>query len=151
MTYEHDKVTGKVIRFDKPRGTIDYNELAPTWKDPATAAKHNRASGWWSSSSPTHTVQHEIGHVKDAMHGLRGYSGLMPWGVASSERSKAKSVAGRVSNYAKTNEAEFVAEVYAGLRAGKRYDREVMRAYREVQRLPATPAARRRSRLRKPK
>ena len=57
-------------------------------------------------------------------------------------------LARRVSRYATTNPSEFIAETYAGLRTGRRYDYQVMSAYREAQGLPSRPAARRRSRRR---
>ncbi len=62
-----------------------------------------------------------------------------------------RSLAKRVSQYATTNPAEFIAETYAGLRTGRRYDFQVMRAYREAMGLSPNPAARRRSRVRRPK
>lgn len=58
-----------------------------------------------------------------------------------------KSVASRVSKYATTSPAEFIAETYAGLKTGRRYDRQVMSAYREAMGLSPRPEARRRSRL----
>ena len=58
-------------------------------------------------------------------------------------------LARRVSRYATTNPSEFVAETYAGLRTGRRYDYQVMGAYREAQGLSQKPAARRRSRVRR--
>lgn len=60
---------------------------------------------------------------------------------------KLENIAGRVSQYAATSPAEFIAETYAGLRTGRKYDREVMRAYRIALGLPAKPPARLRSRL----
>lgn len=47
-----------------------------------------------------------------------------------------KKIASRVSKYATTHPAEFVAETYAGRRTGRRYDSQVMRAYREARDLP---------------
>ena len=55
-------------------------------------------------------------------------------------------LARRVSRYATTSPSEFIAETYAGLRTGRRYDFQVMRAYREAMGLSPNPAARRRSR-----
>lgn len=56
-------------------------------------------------------------------------------------------LARRVSSYAATSSPEFVAETYGGLKTGRRYDAQVMRAYREEMGLSPRPAARRRSRL----
>ena len=60
-------------------------------------------------------------------------------------------LARRVSRYATTNPSEFIAETYAGLKTGRRYDYQVMRAYREAMGLSPNPAARRRSRVRRAK
>ena len=69
------------------------------------------------------------------------------YGKADQKRSLAR----RVSGYATTSPAEFIAETYAGLKTGRRYDFQVMRAYREAMGLSPTPAARRRSRVRRAK
>lgn len=58
-----------------------------------------------------------------------------------------QNLARRVSRYATRSPSEFIAETYAGLRTGRKYDREVMAAYREAMGLSAKPPARMRSRL----
>jgi hypothetical protein len=73
-----------------------------------------------------------------------------PWSNNHGSKGQAlKAVARRVSRYAATAPGEFVAETYAGIKTGRRYDYQVMRAYREVQGLSPKPAARRRSRVRR--
>jgi hypothetical protein len=95
-------------------------------------------------------LYHEIGHSRDKRLSLPGYA--RNWGTAySGTKQETKAIARRVSRYATTNPAEFIAETYAGLKTGRRYDFQVMRAYREAMGLSPTPAARRRSRLRRSK
>gem|GEM_PF-5131015 len=58
-------------------------------------------------------------------------------------------LARRVSRYATYSPSEFIAETYAGRRTGRKYDHQVMRAYREAMGLPKT-SVRRTVRRRKP-
>ena len=46
--------------------------------------------------------------------------------------TRAKQLAARVSQYATVNPAELVAEVFAGTRAGKLYDDDVMDLYKRL-------------------
>lgn len=132
----------------------ELNELSGYWKNPSKRAIDARRSGHFSTSSPLGPIYHEIGHTRDPrLKREYGWSGGMDqWfnnyqGSGDGKRSLAK----RVSQYAATNPSEFIAETYAGLRTGRRYDFQVMRAYREAMGLSPNPAARRRSRLRRPK
>lgn len=122
-------------------GRYVINASAPSWVEPVYIARQSRRSGQMSTSDPRHVVRHEIGH---AVHQQRT-------GKLNKPIGRAPAPAGRVSKYAKVNSAEFAAETYAGLKGGKKYDYQVMRAYRAEMGLPAKPPARRRSRLRKPK
>lgn len=107
------------------------------------AARRNKQL---STSDPRGIIFHEIGHLKDKSSGFVNTrdGGLARRGFASPQT---KALAGRVSRYATTSPREFTAETYAGLRTGRRYDLQVMRAYREEMGLSPRPAARRRSRL----
>lgn len=141
-----------------PSQQIQLNQISSFWKNPGKRARENRRSGWWSTSSPVGALYHEIGHLRDPklkQEQGRWAGGLSPWLNNYGPRGDTKkSLASRVSGYAATSPAEFIAETYAGLRTGRKYDREVMAAYREAMGLPAKPPARMRSRLprrRKPK
>jgi hypothetical protein len=136
------------------RQRAQLNELSGYWKNPAKRAINARRQGQLSTSNPLGPIFHEIGHTKDPkLKKEYGWSGGMDqwlnnyYGKADQKRSLAK----RVSQYATTSPAEFIAETYAGLKTGRRYDYQVMRAYREAMGLSPNPAARRRSRLRRPK
>jgi hypothetical protein len=75
----------------------------------------------------------------------------MPKAARKRRGKEIQALSRRVSRYATTNPSEFIAETYAGLKTGRRYDFQVMRAYREAMGLSPNPAPRRRSRLRRPK
>jgi hypothetical protein len=136
------------------RQRAQLNQLSGFWKNPAKRAIDARRSGHLSTSSPLGPIHHEIGHTKDPrLKKEYGWSGGMnQWFNNYYDKGEGKrSLAKRVSQYATTNPAEFIAETYAGLRTGRRYDFQVMRAYREAMGLSPNPAARRRSRVRRPK
>jgi hypothetical protein len=101
------------------------------WKDPSKKSRLGVAA----VDGVDGTMAHEIGHH---LHRLRDYeffsnSSSLPLS------EEARRVVGReVSDYACSNAAEFVAEVYSGMCFGKRYSEEVMKRYRWC-RGPAPP------------
>lgn len=148
-------------RAPKGGGRVDLNRNSPTWIDPAGYKARERRSGHKSTSSPVHTLWHEMGHARDTVGNVRTKMALTrketwltpnltldPWQRRVRGQEVAK-LARRVSRYATTNPSEFIAETYAGLKTGRRYDHQVMRAYREAKGLSPRPAARRRSRIRR--
>jgi hypothetical protein len=82
---------------------------------------------WFSTSEPGGIFVHEAGH---AGH----YRKLGREGFKKVEKLKLKGVdlktAAKVSDYAKTSAIEFVAETFAGLLTGKKYDKDVMALYK---------------------
>ena len=104
-------------------GTYVIAASAPTWAAPIRSAREARRTGQLSTLDPRHFARHEVGHaVHQTRTGALNRQTLPP----------APRVAGRVSQYAKVNAAEFVAETYAGLRAGKKYDNQVMKEYKRL-------------------
>lgn len=125
-----------LIATASPKGQyVNVNPSSPFWKDPNTTMRDLRRRGRVSTADPRGALAHEFGHLRDRR---------------ADDRSPrpAPRVASRVSRYAQESPREFVAEVYAGLRTGKRYDREVMQAYRQEAGL-GRPLSRRRSRLKR--
>jgi hypothetical protein len=119
------------VNFDGPSiKAIELNRANTAWKNPARTAIERRRTGWISTSSPVHTLNHEMGHVRDPQVNRRR-GGLNPWDIRNPDGSgkRREAVAKRVSGYAATSPDEFVAETYAGRRAGRKYDHEVMRQY----------------------
>lgn len=119
---------------------VQINARNKWWADPKKSAIEQRKIGQFSTSDPRGVLFHELGHVK---HVHASFSS----GAWDNDRQR--SIARRVSKYATTNKREFVAETYAGIKTGRRYDYQVMRAYREAQGLSTLPPARRRSRIRR--
>ena len=118
-----------------PKGQyVNVNPASPFWRDPAANMRAMRRRGHVSTSDPRGAILHEVGHLKDS----NAHYGA---------QRKGPRVASRVSRYATESPREFVAEVYAGLRTGRKYDRQVMSAYRTEAGLPRVQS-RRRSRLR---
>lgn len=146
VRYNKDGSQSRVIT----QGELQLNQSNNYWRNPRSSNTRNRATGFLSTSSPVGTLYHEIGHSRDKRLSLPGY--VRNWGTAySGTKQETKAIARRVSRYATTNPAEFIAETYAGLKTGRRYDFQVMRAYRKAMGLSPNPAARRRSRVRRPK
>lgn len=131
---------------------VGINVAAGFWSNPRLRAIEYRRSGHLSTSSPMGVIHHEIGHTKDKASldrfNRRGMPGVNDWketvrgagGPASKlkESWRRRDLARRVSAYAGSSPAEFIAEVYAGRRTGRRYDHQVMRAYREAMGLSRT-------------
>jgi hypothetical protein len=111
------------------------------WKDPAAVTREQFQKGFWSSDDPMHVVTHEFAHLKHAdvvdidifaAEMQVPDSGTQPttlrWLLGDPEYD----VVRRVSEYATHSRLEFVAETYAGMRAGKTYDEQVMALYRRL-------------------
>lgn len=101
---------------------------AVAWKNMAEYQKKAFESGWSSSSHPNHVIWHELAHAKvkrdnpDRDHFLKNLKPLFD--------SVFKDKASRVSRYAATNGHEFVAEVYAARRAGRKLDDDILDYYK---------------------
>lgn len=98
---------------------IFINENHPYWKNPVENQKKLFESGWLSTENPLHPIYHETSHLK---HKNVSQAWL--------NKEYQQNVAAKVSNYAKRNPSEFVAETYAGLKSGKKYDDDVMKLYK---------------------
>ena len=125
-------------RYNETKGTIEINRAAWHWQNPKSFTRAERGARHWSSSSPVGSLFHELGHRKSKGVGPSWTTGSRggTFEERISKASKIQQLAGRVSRYAQTNPAEFIAETYAGRRTGRRYDSQVMRAYREAMGLP---------------
>lgn len=133
-----------VASFNKSRpDTIRIIKNSPYWSNPRKHSIDQRKKGHWSSSNPASVILHEIGHSRDRRSGFVN-DPSKPWGIGARPFSSSRNqrLARRVSNYAATSSPEFVAETYAGRRTGRRYDYQVMRAYREEMGLPRTSVRR---------
>lgn len=128
------------VHSNQWQSSLSVNSRSRWFANPVREQRQLRRTGWLSTSDPRGLVAHEVAHAKGRHRGQAmwelGYTGL------------SMKIAGRVSRYARTNPHEFVAEVAAGLKTGRKYDHQVMKLYRGYTGQSPTPAARRRSRRR---
>jgi hypothetical protein len=99
-------------------------------KAAAQTAQAQHDAGFWSSANRLHPIYHEIGHAlhvaKNKQAALQQYLGAIRWTPEALTE-----IGGDVSRYGLTAPQEFVAEVFAGHVAGKRYGNNVMKWYRQ--------------------
>jgi len=146
VKFSSNKRGSTIASYNLATKEISINRSHANWINPGSAARRSRAAGQFSSSSPMHVLYHELGHARDkSIRNRQGPFGEM-WILAtrqgSSDKKRAEratemsKLSRRVSRYATTNPSEFIAETYAGRRTGRKYDNQVMDAYREARGLP---------------
>ena len=126
----------------KPMNLVRLNKASDFYANPRQAMRAQRRMGQLSTTDPRGVAFHELGHLRQK----KKSENIFTQREFSSPRNAR--LAGRVSQYAKTNANEFAAETYAGLKTGRRYDSQVMRAYR--QEMGLRPLSIRRQLKRKP-
>jgi hypothetical protein len=85
------------------------------------------ANRWFSSGADDHPIVHEIAH---ALHNLTvGAANYTRVRNHQFRPEQAALVRREVSGYAATKPVEFVAETFAGLKAGKTYSPAIMQLY----------------------
>jgi len=103
---------------------IELNSNSDFWDDPIGQTDEKSKSGWWSTNDPMHFINHELGHVlystPDRFKGSK---------VENYSPSDARFRSVGVSRYAYDSPGEFVAEVHAGMQAGKSYDPRIMSVF----------------------
>lgn len=85
--------------------------------------------GWFSTDNEAHIIYHEIGHWLH-FRNITDLEALKPiWATAKKELVKTE-----VSEYALNTDTgtDFVAEVFAGLMAGKKYSEHIMDIYQKL-------------------
>lgn len=110
--------------------SIVFNETNSYYDNPKRAMVRMGNSGWLSSDHEDHVVIHEIGHGLHFKNvGLDRFRELQKSPVPLDIRLKVKS---EVSSYAATNNLEVVAEMFAGMKFGKKYSDELMNYYDSI-------------------
>lgn len=105
---------------------IYLNERHRLWSDPEEVMAEFREERWLSTSAVDHTIRHEVAHelhARDVGPERRREIKEMPWTFDE------KTIAVGVSRYAMKSPVEFVAEVYAGLVAGRKYNEPILKLY----------------------
>lgn len=99
-------------------GKIHINASHGYWKDPVGVAAHNEKIGHLSTGNPEGIIHHEIGHAL-----------YDPPDNFMNQMRERELITKHVSKYAARNPKEFVSEVHAGTKAGKKYDENIMRMF----------------------
>jgi hypothetical protein len=112
---------------------VFFNPKADFWKNPEEDSKREFESGWWTSSHPLHPIFHEIGHANHyASDRAKFKSAIYGGRIPDSIRVEiGKEIGGGRRAYAFTNKAEFVAEIFAGVGAGRKFSPRVIELYKE--------------------
>jgi hypothetical protein len=96
------------------------------WKDPSMMRRFHRTQ-FFAVGEQDGIIEHEIGHYEH-----RHFIGINQFRAkAQIDVDHRQLIAAEVSRYATKNQQEFVAEVFAGLKLGKSYSREIMKYYKE--------------------
>lgn len=92
---------------------------------------NGESEGWWSQPNP---ILHELGHAFHHGADPEGYfkACTTPARFAALMGGANQPVASKVSQYATKMPVEFVAETYAGVRAGKQYGEDVKSLFKEL-------------------
>jgi hypothetical protein len=152
VKYASNRASGSIASFHPVTKEMVINRSHSSHINPFADAIKNRKYGTFSSSSPLHVYYHEMGHAKDKnllnRSGPMGNMWILATGRGASDEARnergiqIKKLARRVSKYAIANPSEFIAETYAGRRTGRKYDHEVMSAYREAKGINPNPIVR---------
>jgi hypothetical protein len=105
--------------------------MSQFYDDPKREAERHHSTGWLSSASEDHVIIHEIAH------GLH-FKKLGDYRFRQIRRLPVppeikQAVSREVSIYGSTDNMEIVAEVYAGMKAGKKYSSQIMDYYRSIE------------------
>jgi len=121
------KADGIAAAYRIKEGKIYINEQHEYWDDAKLYMHKASRSGYLSSDHPDHVIVHEVGH---ALHHAQVGDHVMQTLSARDWKSGQSAMATReVSMYGGSDPAEFVAEVYAGVKGGQTYDQEIMDIY----------------------
>jgi|SRR5271157_3266894 len=100
------------------------NRQHPDWANPSNAIEEHRI-GWFSTGDSDRVIQHELAHREHAQRiGWRRISEL-----GARKPKYAEEITREIGRYAATSEAEFVAEMRVGMKAGYRYTDMLMDYY----------------------
>lgn len=104
--------------------SIGINEAGEFWENSADLLRSGKKP-WFNWDRPGEAIVHEIGHAR---HGVERFNEYLS---SKSLTAAQKQIALRVSRYAATNSAEYVAEVYTGLIRGEQFSQEILSLYQE--------------------
>lgn len=106
-------------------GLIFLNPAYSQWGQLEQDVKLQFSKNYWSTDNKHHVIFHESGHLAHYANNPLVY--LQLYGKELSPKDVL--IAKKVSLYAVKSKLEFVAEVFAGLVAGKKFDDDIMKLY----------------------
>jgi hypothetical protein len=112
-------------KFSSDTEKVYINKDAPVWKKKNVS----HFGAWLSSASPDHLIHHEIGHARH--YRAVGSERFQEMHAPVDESMRAK-IGLQVSTYGKTNQVEFVAEVYAASAGGRKFSDEIIQYYKKL-------------------
>lgn len=120
-----ERASSRTAAYDADVDTIWINPDSSFWKNRVDRSLELHTKKVWSSPSPDHPILHEVGHALHARKSPDVYK------QASSGKMFLPDIAlqklhGKVSKYALSSVANFIAETFAGLRYGNVYDADVL-------------------------
>jgi len=116
------------MAYDPSRDRLVLNPAFP-WGSLQEWMRNEHVQGWFSSGNPRHLIWHELAHAHHAKENPQVSAGVLSGEIAFGPEEF--DLARAVSGYAATDPAEFVAEVFAGLTAGKKYPAGVLALYKK--------------------
>ena len=118
-----------IAYYDEHDDELVMNAAHRAWLDMAGYIQADERRGHFSTKSTDHIIRHEIGH---ALH-YRGMNDADRHEIWYKElTSDEEEIAETVGRYAMTGRIEFVAEVFAGLWARRRFGSEVLALYKNL-------------------
>lgn len=117
-------------RYDADEKKIYINERHPYWQNPAAVMKELHEKGDTSTAEADHLLHHELAHpLHHRDVGNVRYAMARNIQVSAGDRKRFRN---EVSERATKNPNELVAEVYAGLAAGRTFSSKLMKLYRSL-------------------
>jgi hypothetical protein len=112
-------------------GRLELNPTSPYWAgtmaEVRAMAREAKDRGFRATADPRHPILHELGHL--AHWEAKRASWDDDWGDRVGAARDQQAMAGRVSGRAAQSPAQFVAEVFAGLRLGEKYPVNILTLY----------------------
>ena len=125
-TNSKDAVAVFVSNISQTQSYLLLNPLYDYWGRLALDVEKN--SGYWSTKNQYHALHHEMGHYLHYTQDKNNYRVLLGDKLSPTELL----IAEKVSDYAKTDKIEFVAEVFALLLNGGTISNDAMTLYEQL-------------------
>jgi len=124
------EVPGTIAAFWPDQNTIIFNEKHDYYDNPQSKVDSLYSRGWFSSAAEDHVIVHEVAHGLHFKNvGEYRWRELRKNDVPSHLKPV---ISKQVSIYASSSQLEVVAEMYAGMKAGRQFSSELMNYYNSI-------------------